>query len=345
MHNLGLIGGTFDRFHAGHKKLIDNALERCKEIEIWIISDEIASKNNPLTMNWENRRSEIISNLGKDTINKIKFGLLENKFGPAPTHPDATAIICTTETVDMCIEINKMRGEKNLDELEIIKIEHEDAWDGRPISSTRIRNGEIDRQGRSWINQYFNYSNNDKITESLVMTEDAEEMLKKPFGELIEGKDGDYAYAMRIMMEKYSNENVPLITVGDVTTLTLQELKHCADISLVDGKTKRNTWDKAEKINIEQYDNYFKCVNPAGSLTKSLIDNCKLVLEKWLIDKSTSIIDVEGEEDLTPLIIHLVAPLGSIIVYGQPGKGVVVRITEEESKERCKNILSKFIYS
>ena len=44
MHNLGLIGGTFDRFHAGHKKLIDNALEKCKKIEIWIVSDEIASK-------------------------------------------------------------------------------------------------------------------------------------------------------------------------------------------------------------------------------------------------------------------------------------------------------------
>ena len=61
MHNLGLIGGTFDRFHAGHKKLIDNALENCKKIEIWIVSDEIASKNNPLTMKWDHRKDDIIS--------------------------------------------------------------------------------------------------------------------------------------------------------------------------------------------------------------------------------------------------------------------------------------------
>ena len=111
------------------------------------------------------------------------------------------------------------------------------------------------------------------------------------------------------------------------------------------GKQKRKIWNQASKIDIEKYDNYLKCVNPAGSLTKSLLGCCKLALEKWLIDKSTSIIDVEGEEDLAPLIIHLVAPLGAIIVYGQPGKGIVVRITEEESKERCKDILSKFIYS
>ncbi len=345
MHNLGLIGGTFDRFHAGHKKLIDNALENCKKIEIWIVSDEIASKNNPLTMKWDHRKDDIISNLGKDVINKIKFGTLENEFGPAPSHPDATAIFCTAETVDMCVEINKMRREEKLDELEIIEVEHENAWDGIPISSTRIRNGEINRQGESWISPYFNYSNKDKNTESLVMTEYAEEMLKRPFGELIEGKDDDYTYAMRVMVEKYSNENVPLITVGDVTTLALQETNQCADISLIDGKTKRKIWNQATKIDIEKYDNYLKCVNPAGSLTKSLLGCCKLALEKWLIDKSTSIIDVEGEEDLAPLIIHLVAPLGAIIVYGQPGKGIVVRITEEESKERCKDILSKFIYS
>jgi cytidyltransferase-like protein len=345
MHNLGLIGGTFDRFHAGHKKLIDNALEKCKKIEIWIVSDEIARKNNPLTMKWENRKKDIVSNLGKDVINKIKFGILENQFGPAPKHPDATAIICTAETVDMCVEINKMRRETRLDELEIIEVEHENAWDGFPISSTRIRNGEINRQGESWIRPYFNYSNNNEDTESLVMTEYAEEMLKIPYGVLIDGKEDDYTYAMKIMMEKYSNENTPLITVGDVTTLALQELNHCADISLIDGKTKRKIWNQASDIDINKYDNYLKCVNPAGSLTKSLLNSCKLALEKWLIDKSTSIIDVEGEEDLAPLIIHLVAPLGAIIVYGQPGKGVVVRKTEEESKERCKDILSKFIYS
>ena len=41
MHKVGLIGGTFDRFHLGHKKLINDALLKCIKLEIWIISDEM----------------------------------------------------------------------------------------------------------------------------------------------------------------------------------------------------------------------------------------------------------------------------------------------------------------
>ena len=84
MYNLGLIGGTFDRFHAGHRKLINGALEKCKKIEIWIISDEIARKNNTMVMSWESRKNEIVNSLDKELMNRIEFGLLEDNYGPAP---------------------------------------------------------------------------------------------------------------------------------------------------------------------------------------------------------------------------------------------------------------------
>ena len=32
MHKVGLIGGTFDRFHLGHKKLINDALLKCMKL-------------------------------------------------------------------------------------------------------------------------------------------------------------------------------------------------------------------------------------------------------------------------------------------------------------------------
>jgi len=45
---------------------------------------------------------------------------------------------------------------------------------------------------------------------------------------------------------------------------------------------------------------------------------------------------------LAPLIVHLLAPLGCAVVYGQPGKGVVLRITTEETKENCRRLLDVF---
>ena len=53
----------------------------------------------------------------------------------------------------------------------------------------------------------------------------------------------------------------------------------------------------------------------------------------------STIIIVDGEEDLAPLILHPLAPMGSVILYGQPGRGVVIRFTDLDSKSRCRELL------
>ena len=53
-------------------------------------------------------------------------------------------------------------------------------------------------------------------------------------------------------------------------------------------------------------------------------------------------IDVDGEEDLAPIIIHCLAPIGTIVIYGQPKVGVVVQRTSILVKQRCRNIISLF---
>ena len=42
MFQRGLLGGTFDRTHEGHVRLIAQALEHCAHLEIWITSDDVA---------------------------------------------------------------------------------------------------------------------------------------------------------------------------------------------------------------------------------------------------------------------------------------------------------------
>ena len=42
--NRCLLGGTFDRMHVGHEKLITTCLKRCDYLEIWLTTDEMVSE-------------------------------------------------------------------------------------------------------------------------------------------------------------------------------------------------------------------------------------------------------------------------------------------------------------
>ena len=61
MHGIGLIGGTFDRFHSGHMSLIETGLSCCEEIQVWITSDEIARSKDARIKKWEERKSDLES--------------------------------------------------------------------------------------------------------------------------------------------------------------------------------------------------------------------------------------------------------------------------------------------
>ena len=47
--NRCLLGGTFDRFHIGHEKLITSCLDRCTDLEIWLTSDEMVKETKSNT--------------------------------------------------------------------------------------------------------------------------------------------------------------------------------------------------------------------------------------------------------------------------------------------------------
>ena len=144
-----------------------------------------------------------------------------------------------------------MRGESGLFELEIICVEHTTSWDDFPISSSRIRNGEIDREGKRWIPESFQ-------TSVMFMTSEVEAELKDPFGELIPGPEDNPSVAMSEVLELTKTSHGPLIAVGDVTVRTLQDIGRTADIRLIDGRTKRHVWIGADGIDPSLYDLEFE---------------------------------------------------------------------------------------
>ncbi|MCE7697941.1 MAG: pantetheine-phosphate adenylyltransferase [Methanobacterium paludis] len=86
-------------------------------------------------------------------------GLLENKhvnydiqqlnepYGTTIDDEDIDAIVVSEETEPTAFKINRIRKERGMKPIDIITIHMVLAEDGKPISSTRIRKGEIDRTG------------------------------------------------------------------------------------------------------------------------------------------------------------------------------------------------------
>jgi len=335
MHDVGLIGGTFDHFHDGHALLIQRMLDRCNRIEVWLLSESRAKSKDRGLLSWEDRKKQLLERFADISTSRIEVFTLEDELGPAPYHKTAGAIACTKETKARCSQINSLRKENGLEPLEIIEIPHSLAWDNLPISSTRIRNGEIDRAGQPWIPPSIRSSD-------ASMTPEVEKELKKPFGELFKGPESDTSVAIQGVFEAIDPSIGPIIAVGDVTVLAIQDFGRMADIALIDGQTKRSPWQGANEIRKHHFDSIIHSINPAGMLTTSLLTSCEKAIQSWLSRGSSTLIVVEGEEDLAPLLIHPLSPMGATVLYGQPNEGVVVRLCTEESKSRCRNLLSLF---
>lgn len=161
-------------------------------------------------------------------------------------------------------------------------------------------------------------------------------LMKKPFGKLYVGNGSD-------TIEKFVGElasSTKLISVGDVTTFHLLEAGIFPEICIVDNRTKRKPVDR--HVSTRNMDNVYEEVsveNPAGIITDELI---KTLCEAFTSEKPIRIF-VKGEEDLATLPVILLAPLGSVVLYGQPDEGVVfVKVTEEKKRE-IRTLFEKLI--
>lgn len=139
------VGGTFDHFHKGHEKLLNKAFEIGHHILIGVTSDEFGGTKGDIEP-CSKRISKLEQFLQKfDSRYIVKR--LEEPYGPTVHDEEIDAIVVSRETKPVADKINEIRQEKGIDPLKIFIIDWVLAEDGKPISSTRIRKGEIDRDG------------------------------------------------------------------------------------------------------------------------------------------------------------------------------------------------------
>jgi len=145
-----LVGGTFDVFHKGHKALIMKAFDVGERVMLGLSSDQLARelRKNHDVATYEERLKDLRAFLKKQSVlERAKIVPLDTPYGVTLSTTVADALVVSKETEPVGKDINKRRKASGLRPLKLVVIDMIPAEDRVPISSTRIRRGEIDREG------------------------------------------------------------------------------------------------------------------------------------------------------------------------------------------------------
>jgi len=145
------VGGTFDELHKGHKTLLLKAFEVGEQVLIGLCTDEFVAKMNkphPVAPYGE-RLTELESFLrAYGLLERAKIIPLNDAYGVTLQRGCLEALVVSRETEPTAKKINEERAKRGLEPLHIVVIDMVPAENHAPISTTRIRKGEIDREGR-----------------------------------------------------------------------------------------------------------------------------------------------------------------------------------------------------
>lgn len=150
-YRLVAVGGTFDMLHKGHRALLEKAFEVGERVVIGITSDPFAKRlHKPHKIDpYEVRRAMLEEFLrSRGLLQRASIVKLDDPYGPAIEDGDIEALVVSKRTGGRAEEINRIRIARGLKPLDLIRVDLVRAEDSKPISTTRIRRGAIDREGR-----------------------------------------------------------------------------------------------------------------------------------------------------------------------------------------------------
>lgn len=324
-YNLIICGGTFDLLHKGHKTFLKRILNISERVVLGLTSNLYVKlfKNGNEVEEFGVRKKEL--ELFLDSIgakNRVKMVEISDIYGPLLNSSiSPQAIVVTSQTEKTATVINRDRKARGLPELEIIIFSISLAEDGKIISSTRIRKGEIDRNGKLYLNPKWR-------NKKLILPNNLRSVLQSPLGEVLkeipEGLDSSKA-----------------ITIGDITAQKFNKDKINQFLSIIDFLVQRKIkFNSLPQLGFSKSQKFILVNNPPGTINSELFEVFTEIFKKER--DHMKVVLIKGEEDLAALAVLLVAPLGYTIFYGQPSRGLVRVVVNEENKEKVYNLLEKF---
>ena len=163
------------------------------------------------------------------------------------------------------------------------------------------------------------------------VTSELRKKFKEPFGLLLVGNFSETMTKLKVILEK---EKPPVIvSVGDTVSRNLHSHGLKPSLSVTDNQSMR----RRVKPSVFENTKIVHVKNPQGTITREAFAAVQKALEKSV--ESHVHVVVDGEEDLLTVVAVLHAPEGSLVVYGQPYKGIVVVKVTPEKKAEAKALL------
>ncbi len=144
------VGGTFDELHRGHKALLGKAFEVGDRVIIGLSSDEFVAKMSKphKTAPYAERQSELQAYLNEMGLaDRSEIVPLYDSYGLTIKGDGLQALVVSSETAKIGKAINDLRQKAGVPPIDIVAVDMVEAENNTPISTTRIRHGEIDRNG------------------------------------------------------------------------------------------------------------------------------------------------------------------------------------------------------
>lgn len=143
-----VFAGTFDHLHEGHKHLLRSAFKLGSKVAIGLTTDKMLERKaqRNLIQSYEERHRNLEAfiklecDAGRGTI--FPINTVE---GGADKMEDLEALVISDEisVVQNAFDINEKRIANGLDRFHIVVIPRVRTKDGKPLSSSRIRAGEV----------------------------------------------------------------------------------------------------------------------------------------------------------------------------------------------------------
>lgn len=321
MYKKAVVGGTFDHFHLGHQKLLDTAFEQSSHVTIGLTNPSMYQNKllADLIQEYAVRKERLELYLDeKGYQERAVIMSISDIYGNTLQEQDIEAIFVTEENLPNVDKINEKRREIGFSQIKKVLVSYVKDQQGENITSERIRKGDIDRDG-------FVYST--VFTKGiLTLPESLRPELQKPIGILVKTT----AHVLNLIDKKV------VIAVGDIISEELRQKSVHPAVSIIDFRTRRHD------LLHESFGSETHTVNHQGTINKEAVNAFVKTRNAFLSSKEPQTLIVDGEEDLLALPAILLAPLGSVVLYGLFDQGVVVNIVTEKLKKTITQLVEKF---